>query len=451
MAGTFSVGGLASGMDTASIVDQLVALESRPLTLLQNRQSGLKTQLSTLGSIISKLQAFKTATADLETNGVLAGKSSTTNDAFTAAPGSSTVAGRYSVQVNTLARAAKFQSAAFGAADTVAGGTLTLTVPDHDPYTITVGDGTSLEDFAFAIRQSGAPVSAVVLNDGTNRYLSVTARDTGFPLTGAAGDALGLAFAADGGSTNRLPALGQTQAAVNASVTVDGINFRRRGNTISDAIPGTTLTLKKEAAPAEDLVVSTDTDGTKARLQKFVDAYNDLAALVQKQLSPTKDTDRSKTLAGDSSIRTLQSRLQGLVATSVGASTDVRTLADLGVKTAKDGSLSIDGTVLTKALERNPGAVNGLFSTATTGLGDVVEALVTAQTRAGDGLLTSRQTGINNTLKSLDVQAASIQRHIDSFRLTLERSFSAMEESVSGLKNMGTYLNNISSYSSSSK
>ncbi|MFO0580746.1 MAG: flagellar filament capping protein FliD [Anaeromyxobacter sp.] len=448
MAGTFSVSGLASGMDTASIVDKLVQLESQPLTNIATQQSGLKTQLSLIGQIISKLTALKSAAEDLDTNGVLAAKSSSENTAFTAAPGSSTVAGRYAVQVLALAKAAKFQSAAFASADTVAAGTFTLTVPDHDPYSVVIPDGTSLEDAAFLIRQSGAPVSAVVLNDGTNRYLSVTARDTGYPTTGVAADALGITFTPTGTSTNKLPALTQVQAAVNASVKVDNITFSRRTNTISDAIPGTTLTLKKEGGAAEDLVVSTDADGTKARLQKFVDAYNAVTAIVQKQLTPDKDTDRTKTLAGDSTVRTLQAKLQALVATSVGSSGDVRTLADVGVKTAKDGSLSVDSTVLTKALERNPAAVNALFSTKDTGLADVVGALVTAQTRSGDGLLVNRQAGINRTITSLDEQAARIQLHIDSFRLTLEKQFAAMENTVSNLKSMGTFLTSMSSSSS---
>ena len=263
-----------------------------------------------------------------------------------------------------------------------------------------------------------------------------------------AADALGITFTPTGTSTNKLPALTQVQAAVNASVKVDNITFSRRTNTISDAIPGTTLTLKKEGGAAEDLVVSTDADGTKARLQKFVDAYNAVTAIVQKQLTPDKDTDRTKTLAGDSTVRTLQAKLQALVATSVGSSGDVRTLADVGVKTAKDGSLSVDSTVLTKALERNPAAVNALFSTKDTGLADVVGALVTAQTRSGDGLLVNRQAGINRTITSLDEQAARIQLHIDSFRLTLEKQFAAMENTVSNLKSMGTFLTSMSSSSS---
>jgi flagellar hook-associated protein 2 len=444
---TFQASGLASGMDTASIIDQLVALESRPLTQLRARQSGLKTQLSALGEIVSKLNALASAARDLEANGVLSAKAVTTNDAFTATPGSSAAAGRYSIEVLALARAAKFRSAAFASGEVMAGGTLQLTVQGKAYDPIVIADGKSLEDVAFAIRQSGAPVSAVVLDDGTSRYLSITSRDTGYPIAGAPGDALAVGFTPAGGATGKLPAFAQTQPAENASVLVDDLPFTRQSNTFSDAVPGTTLVLKKAGA-AEDLVLSTDPDATKARLQKFVDAYNDVAKLVQKQLSPAKDTDRASTLAGDSSIRSLQAKLQQIVATSVPGLANVRSLADVGVKTGRDGTLTIDATTLGKALDRDPSAVNALFATATIGLGGVVDALVTAQTRAADGLLTVRQQGIDASVKSLDGRAEALTRRIESFRVTLTRQFAAMEETVSGLRSIGNFLSAQSASSS---
>jgi flagellar hook-associated protein 2 len=248
-----------------------------------------------------------------------------------------------------------------------------------------------------------------------------------------------MTFTPAGGATGKLPALAETQPATNARVLVDGLPFVRQSNAVADAVPGTTLTLKK-LGPAEDLVLTNDAAGTQARLQKFADAYNDVVKLIQAQLSPGAGTDRSSTLAGDASIRGLQARLQAIVATTVGGGGDVRTLADLGVKTQRDGTLTIDATVLGKALDRNAGAVNALFSTATTGLGDVVDALVTSQTRASDGLLTTRQTGINASIKRMDQQAEVMARRIESFRTTLIRQFTAMEETVSGLKNIGNFL-----------
>jgi flagellar hook-associated protein 2 len=448
----FRASGLASGMDTASIVDQLVALESRPLAKLQTRQSGLKTQISALADIISKLNALSTAAKDLGTNGVFATRSASINDAFAATPGTAAVPGRYRVEVKELAQASKWRSGAFGPGEAMAGGSLQLTVQGTTYDPITIADSTSLADVAYAIRQSGAPVSAVVLSDGTSSYLSVTAQDTGFPLDETAADALQVALTPDGGATGKLPAFAEIEPATNALVAIDGLDFTRTSNSLSDALPGVTLALKKKAVGApEDLVVATDNEGTKVRLQKFVDAYNDVMKLVQRQLAVTKDTDRTRTLAGDGSVRALQAELHRAITAKVPEleNTGVRTLADLGVKTARDGSLSIDTAALDRALSRDPAAVNALFSTASSGLAAVVEGMVTAQTRSGDGVLVARQDGLDRTVKDLDKQAEAMQRRLDAFRENLVKQFTAMENTVSGLKSIGSFLSNWTIQSSS--
>jgi flagellar hook-associated protein 2 len=434
----FSAGGLASGLDTNSIIDQLVKLESAPLNQLRARQTGVQTQISALADIVSKLSSLGTAASDLGTNGVVGTTAASANDAFTAVPGTDAVAGRYSVEVVQLARASKWRSVPFAAGASHPGGTLQLTVQGKTYDPITVKDGATLADVASAIRAQGAPVSAVVLNDGTSSYLSITATDTGLPSGGGA--ALRVDFAPDvAPAPGDPPAYAETQAAQNAIVKVDGLSFSRSSNTVGDVIPGTTLTLRKGGAPAEDLVLATDPDATQARLQKFVDAYNGVMKLVQRQLNPTKDTDRGSSLVGDASVRTLQSKLQAMVTTRVGTST-VRALADLGVKTERDGSLSIDATILGKALGRDPAAANALFSTAATGLSAVAKSLVDVETRAGDGALTARQSGLGDTVKAMNDQADAMQRRIDAFRHNLAAEFTAMEGTVSGLKSIGNFL-----------
>jgi flagellar hook-associated protein 2 len=447
MAGTITTSGLSSGIDTASIVDQLVKLESQPITQLQTRQTGVRSQISALGTIITKLATLQAAARDLGSTGVLAAQVSSSNTAFSATPGASALAGRYALRVDALATASKWRSGQFASPTTgVLGGSLQISAGGRTYDPITVADGTALADVAFAIRQSGAPVSATVLTarDGSS-YLSITARDTGF--SGAdPSSALSLAFTPAGGGTGQAPLLAQTQAAQNAAFNVDGLDFVRQGNTVTDAIPGVSLTLKQGAPPpattgtAEDLVLATDPAATQTKLQKFVDAYNGVMSLLQAQLNVTKGTSRASTLAGDSTVRALQGRLQSILTTRVAGLPSVRTLADVGVKTARDGSLSIDTTTLTSAIGRDPAAIDALFSTTGSGLADVVSGMVDSQTRAGDGILTSHQTSLNRTVSALDDQMAALQRRVDAFRANLQRQFAAMESTVSNLKASGNFL-----------
>jgi flagellar hook-associated protein 2 len=435
---TFRAGGLASGMDTNSIVDQLVSLEGRPMALLRQKQAGLQAQVSTIGDITAKLKDFESALRSLGSSGAIGTKVTSTNTGFTAVSGSSAVAGSYSVKVNSLAVAAGARSQAF-AADTspVTGGTLTLNVMGTS-YDVTIPDGTTLSDVALRIRQSGAPVSAVVLSNGTQAFLSITNRNSGYPIGGAPGDALTITEASTGVLGQPISA-GIVQTADNARVEVNGLTFTRQTNTMGDVIPGVTLTAKAVSAAAESLTVDNDTDGTATNLKKLVDAYNSVMKAIQKQLQVTPDSDRGALLAGDASLRSLQRNLQTLLTTQVGNGT-VRALADVGIKTARDGSISLDTFTLSKAMTRDAGAVNNLFSQATTGLSALASNLVTNATNSKDGTLVAKRKGLNDNIKSIDDQLDRMQLRLDAFRQGLIAQFTAMEQVVSNMKSIGNFL-----------
>jgi flagellar hook-associated protein 2 len=441
---TYNVSGLASGIDTNSIVDKLVQLESQPLAALKKRQAAYQTQVSTLGDLASKLAALGTAARALASGGALGTKATGGSQAFSATTGSGAVPGSYDVQVTQLAAPAKWRSDAFGAGEALVGGTLTLTV-GADHWDVRVQDGDSLADLAFGIRQSGAPVSAVILTDDQGTHLSVTTRNTGYAGATAA-SALGMTFETTG-LAGKAPGLVEKQPARNATFTVDGLPFTRPTNTVTDALPGTTLTLKAQGGAAETLAISSDAEATRAKLQTYVDAYNAVAKVIQGQLDVTKDTDRASTLAGDGTLRMLQGALQGLGSATVGAST-VRSLADLGVRNERDGTLSIDAATLTSALGRDPAAVNALFADADAGLGARVTSLVDTYTLPSSGLLTARQSGLAQQLRQLTDQQDRLQLRIDAYRDGLMAQFTAMESTVSSLKNIGTFLTQQSQKSS---
>jgi flagellar hook-associated protein 2 len=186
---TFSVSGLSTGMDTASMVDKLLSLEQQPLTRLQSQQFAFKSQVSQLGTIASKLSALQDAAKALASGGTLGVKATTATTSFAVAPGTGAVAGSYSVQVTSLATAAKQRSTGFANGATFAAGSMSLSVDgkaygsDEDASgnaVIEWQQGASLTDIAAAIAASGAPVSATVLFDGQKNYLSITKRDTGY-------------------------------------------------------------------------------------------------------------------------------------------------------------------------------------------------------------------------------------------------------------------------------
>jgi flagellar hook-associated protein 2 len=448
-----TTGGLASGLDTNSIIDKLVQIESQPITDLQQRQAGVKSQLSALGDIASKLSALQAAADGLATGGALGVSVQSSNTTFSATPASGAAPGSFSVNVTQLATNARGLSQAFSA-DAVQGGNLTIAARGAT-YQVTVADGASLADVAFAIRQSGAPVSATVLDDGRgSKYLSLTARDSGYPTNGSPADALSLEFQATG--TQGAPLSFTITAPVNAELTVDGVSFLRASNIIADVIPGTTLTLKQPSAgvippatpggdpsggTAEALVLATDGSATLGKLQGFVDAYNALMKAIQGQLTVPPGGDASGHLVGDGTLRSLQSKLQLLTSTSAtGLANGVRTLADLGLKTGSDGLLSINSSTLDRALALDASAVNAIFSTATTGMAATVDAMATAFASPGQGILATRQDALNDQIRRMGDQVIAMQSRVAAYRQMLVNQFAAMESVVSQMRSLGAYL-----------
>ena len=176
---TFSALGIGSGMDDNSIIDNLVAIRSQNITLLQGQQGAYQAQISAVGDIAGKVSALKTALQNLSSKGALGVSVASSPDGFTATPSAQAQAGRYTVSVDALATAAKSRSTGLlSSSSAVTAGTLTIGI-DGQNVDVNIGNGT-LQDTAAAINAQASGVSASVLWNGTNAYLSVTSRSTGF-------------------------------------------------------------------------------------------------------------------------------------------------------------------------------------------------------------------------------------------------------------------------------
>ncbi|MDP1830378.1 MAG: flagellar filament capping protein FliD [Archangium sp.] len=435
---SFRVGGLASGLDTNSIIDQLVKIESNSVTVAQARQSAYQAQISQLGDLTSKLKALATATTALKTGGALGLSQVGTASGFSATPGSAATAGRVSVLVEDLATAAKARSTQLtSGSSAVRGGTLAISI-NGTTTNVTLTDGMTLTAAAQAINDSGTGASAMVLESNGQAFLTITNTNTGFTPGQAAATGLTITETSTGvlGS-----ALGFTVTdATNAKVTIDGLAFERSSNTITDALPGVTLALKAKTVVAEDLVLATDTAATSTKLGTFVSAYNDVMKILHQNLNIGEQIDRNKTLGGDSAVRGLQSTLMGLVSSISNPGSVVRSLADLGIKTQQDATLTVDATRLAKALATDPAAVNELFQKATDGVADKVKTLVDGYTNSSDGILVSKSKSYDKSIKRISTHIDSLQLRLEAYRTKLINQFSAMEKIVSSFKSIGDYL-----------
>ncbi|MEC0304759.1 flagellar cap protein FliD N-terminal domain-containing protein, partial [Terribacillus saccharophilus] len=101
------VGGLASGMDTDSLVEQLMNAERQKLYKMQQEQTKLTWQQDSLREVNASLKSFDTKAFDMKLSSTYNVKTATsTSSAITATANSSATNGSYSIQVKELATAA---------------------------------------------------------------------------------------------------------------------------------------------------------------------------------------------------------------------------------------------------------------------------------------------------------------------------------------------------------
>ncbi len=129
MGGITSGIGLFSGIDTASLIDQLIASQSRPQVLAQQRVIQLKTQQAAYLDINSRLNAFKTAAASFRVNDVFSTRTVNSSDEsiLTATASSAAVPGSYNFIVDRLVSTQQMLSRGFPSLDSSVVGIPSLT------------------------------------------------------------------------------------------------------------------------------------------------------------------------------------------------------------------------------------------------------------------------------------------------------------------------------------
>ncbi len=121
-----SLGGLVTGMDTASIIDQLVALEQRPIYNYQIEISELEQTKGAWRDVNSRLSNLESKISDLKLSSTFTSRKTSTSDSeiATATASNSAIEGSYDIVVKQTAKAQRILGAKMSD-DSVALNTLT--------------------------------------------------------------------------------------------------------------------------------------------------------------------------------------------------------------------------------------------------------------------------------------------------------------------------------------
>lgn len=447
-----NMGGLASGLDVESIISSLASVEQVPISQLNNSKALVDQASSTLGVFSSKLSTLRATAQALKDPNQFASFTASSSDtgAVTASIFGSAAAGSYDVKVLALAKEQKTFSDTFGSSTNGLGlaGTLDLTI-NGVTKSVTVGAGDSLATIAANINGSGARATAAVIFDGTNYQLQVRGLDTGLQNAvtfGENGFTLGL---------NKLA--NQYQNAQDASVKVDGVTVTRPSNQVVGVIPGVTLALSKVSVSDAIVTVAGDPTALQNKVQAFVTAYNDIVKAGQQAAGYGSTKATNSELAGDSSIRSVLSRLSALFSQPItGTSGVYASLGSVGIGTTKDGTLQFDKTKLSGALSKDPTAVARIFTTdptqQATGVMSTFATLINTMIDAPDSVIGARVAGLQKKSRDIATKASDMQARVDTYTTRLRAQFTAMDQAVAAYKSSGTALTNwLNSNNSSSK
>ena len=423
-------GGIGSGIDTNSLITQLVAAEGQPKYLkLDREEASAQSQIAAIGMLKGAVSDFQTKVSGIKDISDLDSKSTkiSNKDYFSVSATSSAANASYSIEVKALAEAHKISSKSFSDTSAAIGtGTLTFQFgaydsdgntfsinPDQSTKTIIINEANNtLEGIRDAINKENIGLTASIIFDGTGNHLVLSSNTSGVANSirvitsdddGNNTDDAGLSQLSydptlTAGSGKNMT---ETVAAKDANITVDGINITSSKNTISDAIAGVTITLKKaEEGVKSTLTVSQDTTKAQAKVNLFVNAYNGLMEVLGQLTAFDADTKQKGPLYGDSTARSLESQINQFIGQVIpGLTNTFRALPELGVSTNADGSLSLDPTKLSKVIETDPDAVGRIIgSTGKTTDSQITFDSSTDKTEAGTYAINISQVATQGTL-----------------------------------------------------
>jgi flagellar hook-associated protein 2 len=354
-------------LDVSSLVSQLMWAERAPVRQLDSRISSFQSKIDAYNKLNSHLSELLSSLGDLNDSEVFSSKSTASSDesSVTASASGSAAQGTYQIQVDRLALYDNLASDhGFSASsDTIGTGSFDLVI-DGSTYTITIdSSNNTLDGLRKAINASGAAVNAGIIYDGSGYRLTVTSEDSGSAnAIAVANNTLTLSDGSTPLSFSRTHDIADVSE-LDASFTVNGLAVTSSSNQADDVIEGVTVNLKNASATNVTLTVTNDKEAVKGKIEAFVSSYNKAYQFLNSQFEVVGTNGRAGTLAGDSTVRTIQSQLGSVVSGAIsGLSGDLTTLGSAGIELQNDGTLSVNSADLEAVLDSNFDDIAGLFA-----------------------------------------------------------------------------------------
>ncbi|MBB5428135.1 flagellar hook-associated protein 2 [Paraburkholderia atlantica] len=469
-------GSTNSSMDTTALVTALVnsktAGQAATIAANQTADNTLISAYGTLSAGLSALQAAVLPLSDGDTLNTFSTTLSGTGVTATAAAGA--VAGSYSLNVAQVATSQVLTSAGYGASTNLASGsaTMTLTVNGQTSTISLNSSNSTIAGIASAINSANdnPGVTATVVTGADGAHLVLQSKSTGgssgisiaindsnssddlnkLAVTTTAGGSISSASDLTGtdssGNTinpsqSTISGSGwtQTQAAQDSYFTLGGVGVSSSTNSVKTALSGVTLNLTAAAVgTTQTLTIAQDTSAESTAINNFVTVYNTLVTTMASLTAYNATSTSQGVLLGDSTLSMIQNQLAKIVGGGVGSGSSKTTLDAIGISLQADGTLSVDNTTLSNALQNNQSVVASLFN-PTNGIAAQLDDNVTNYTSSG-GIIQNRTDAINADLKSLTNQQTTLTAWQAQLTSMYTAQFTALNTLMSTMNNNSQYL-----------
>jgi len=297
-----------------------------------------------------------------------------------------------------------------------------------------------------AINASNRGYKAQLVNDGSANPFKVM-------ITGANGATEGFSISSD--DANGVFGAGFTvpagSSAADASVTVNGLTYIRKSNTITDIVPGLTLNLKAVSTTPASITLARDTADLKTKLMALVTAYNDFDNIIKETTNPKSTLETyGTTLVGDSTVRMVRSQMRSLIfSNSSTPGTTYKSMSQLGFSLDQTGVLSLDEAKLDAALLNGVDDIAKMFTGGYNKLspytnlpagiaGDAVRKLTNFL--APTGVLLTKSENANTENTKYRERLTKLQLRMDALLARYQKQFAAMDSLVGSVNSQKTSL-----------
>lgn len=443
MAG-MNVDGLISGLDTTSLINQLLQVEAAPQTALKikvSTETNVETAYQLVNTRFAALQTASEALIGPTAWSAVKATSSTPGVTATSVAGADT--GSLSFYVDSVATAFSSMSSTAAADTTSVQLPTSFDLAAFGTTTTITSDG-SLTDVAAKVNAANAGVRATVVKLGDADYrLQLTATKTGANST--------ISLYQTGTTTPIANGFTQITAGADAvlriggtSDTSTGVRVQQASNSFTDILKGTTFTVSQPGAAT--VTVAQDADALATKVKGIVDAANAALDEIAKQTASDPANGTSSPLTGDFMVRDLQQRLLGLVSNPAPATvtdatgtttTSTYSLKSFGVQLTKDGHLAFNADDFAKAYADDPSKTQQVLTTAF-----VTPARDFAQKTSAPitGTLSKQIQSVSDDIDGLNRDITDWDARLAQRKEGLQRQFANLEVSLGHMKDQSSWL-----------